>query len=80
MGIGDRGILAVGSNVNEVAVNTIKALIDEDSEVISLYYGKEIGEDEANTLKDMVEEACPDCEIELNYGGQPVYYYIVSVE
>ena len=55
-------------------------MIDEDSEVISLYYGKEIGEDEANALRDMVEEAYPDCEIELNYGGQPVYYYIVSVE
>ena len=80
MGIGDHGILAVGCNVNEVAKKTIKAMIDEDSEVISLYYGKEIGEDEANALRDMVEEAYPDCEIELNYGGQPVYYYIVSVE
>ncbi len=80
MGIGDHGMLAVGSDLTDVAMDTIKALADEDSEVISIYYGKDISQEEAEALCAKVSEEYPDCEAELNRGGQPIYYYIISVE
>lgn len=80
MGIGDKGILAVGKGIDEMAKATLAAMVDEDSEVISIYYGQEIEEDRAQALADEIAEAYPDCEVELNYGGQPIYYYVVSVE
>jgi len=80
MGIGDSAILAVGEDVAQTTLSLLDAMIDEDSELISIYYGQEIDEDTAAQLSDAVEEKYPDCDVELQRGGQPIYYYIVSVE
>ena len=80
MGVGDHAILAVGSDVDPVALDTLREMIDEESELISIYYGEDIKEEEAEALRAKVEEEFPDCDVELNYGGQPIYYYIISVE
>ena len=80
MGVGDHAILAVGSDVDPVALDTLREMIDEESELISIYYGEDIKEEEAEVLRAKVEEEFPDCDVELNYGGQPIYYYIISVE
>ena len=65
---------------NEVVKETIGEMVDEDSEIISIYYGSDISEEEAEELTAEIEEAYPDCDVELNAGGQPIYYYIISVE
>ena len=80
MGIGDSGILAVGKTKEEVAKETIASMMDEDGEIISLYYGADTEEAEAEALAEELEAMYPDCEIEVNQGGQPIYYYIISVE
>ena len=80
MGIGDHGILAVGNDMGQVAVDMVKAMADDTSEVISVYYGKEVSSDAAEALSAKLAEEYPDCEIQVNSGGQPVYYYIISVE
>ena len=80
MGIGDHGILAVGKGREKVAKEMVAAMVDEDSEVISIYYGAETTEEDAENLAAELEEAYPDCEVEVNMGGQPIYYYIISVE
>lgn len=80
MGIGDSGILAVGKTKEEVAKETIASMMDEDGEIISLYYGADTEEAEAEALAEELEALYPDCEIEVNQGGQPIYYYIISVE
>ncbi len=80
MGIGDSGILSVGEDIAETTKSLIDALMDDDAELISIYYGADVSEEDAQTLADAVEEKYPDCDIELQSGGQPIYYYIVSVE
>ncbi len=80
MGIGDHGILAVGKGRENVAKEMVAAMVDEDSEVISIYYGADTDEEDAQKLAEELEEAYPDCEVEVNMGGQPIYYYIISVE
>ncbi len=80
MGIGDHGIKAVGKTVSEVTLDLIDTLVDEDSELISVYYGEDIAEVDANKLLESVEELYPNCDVELHYGGQPIYYYVLSVE
>lgn len=80
MGIGDSGILAVGKTKEEVAKETIASMMDEDGEIISLYYGADTEEADAEALAEELEAMYPDCEIEVNQGGQPIYYYIISVE
>lgn len=80
MGIGDSGILAVGKTKEEVAKETIASMMDEDGEIISLYYGADTEEADAEALAEELEVMYPDCEIEVNQGGQPIYYYIISVE
>ena len=80
MGIGDSGILAVGKTKEEVAKETIASMMDEDGEIISLYYGADTEGAEAEALAEELEALYPDCEIEVNQGGQPIYYYIISVE
>ena len=80
MGIGDHGILAVGKDRMEVAKETVAQMVDDESEVISIYYGADTEEAEAEELATALEEACPDCDVELNAGGQPIYYYVISVE
>ena len=80
MGIGDKGILAVGSGKEKVAEDTVAAMMTDDAEVISVYYGADASEEKAEELSATLEEKYPDCEVEVNYGGQPIYYYIISVE
>lgn len=80
MGIGDHGILAVGEGIEDTAAETVKAMADEDSEIISIYYGSDVTEEDAQKLADRLEEAYPDLDIEINEGGQPIYYYVISVE
>lgn len=80
MGIGDEGILAVGDDITTTTVEMIKEMQDEDSEIVSIYYGEGVTEDEANTLAEKIGEEMPDLEVEVYAGGQPVYYYIASVE
>ncbi len=80
MGIGDEGILAVGTDVSDTTVEMIKEMQDEDSEIVSLYYGEGITEEEANSVAEKISEQLPGLEVEVYAGGQPVYYYIASVE
>ena len=80
MGLGDGGLLAVGEDVEQTTLETIANMADEDSEVISVYYGSDINPDQAGQLREKLEEEYPDLEIEIYEGGQPIYYYIVSVE
>ncbi len=80
MGIGDHGILAVGKEAQDVAVDTVAQMVDEESEIISIYYGEDMTEDQAEKLAEKLEEEYPDCDVEVNYGGQPIYYYVISVE
>lgn len=80
MGIGDEGILAVGEEIDDTTINMIKEMQDEESEIVSLYYGAEVTEEAANKLADKIEEALPEIEVEVYPGGQPIYYYIASVE
>ena len=80
MGIGDSGILSVGTAISEVTLNMIDEMMSDEMELISIYYGSEITEEDAGNLRAKVEEKYPGCDIELQYGGQPIYYYIVSGE
>ena len=80
MGIGDKKILSVGQDITEVTKDLISQLADEDSELISIYYGADITEEQANALATSLEEEYPDIDIEVNEGNQPVYYYLLSVE
>jgi dihydroxyacetone kinase-like predicted kinase len=80
MGIGDTGILAVGKEIEETAFNTVEAMIGEDSELISIYYGSDVEDESANRLLSRLQEAYDSLEIELHRGGQPIYYYVMSVE
>ena len=80
MGIGDSGILSVGQNLEPTVMDMMKQLVDEDSAIVSIYYGEDTKEEDANALGEKIGEAFPDVEIEVHYGGQPIYYYIVSVE
>ncbi len=80
MGIGDEGILAVGQAIETVTKDMIDSMMDEDMELISIYYGQETKEEDAAALRDKVAEKYPACDVELQYGGQPIYYYIVSAE
>ena len=80
MGIGDKGMLAVGQDMEAVTLEMVAEMVDEDSELISVYYGCDIEESDAEELVEKLEEAYPDCDIELQMGGQPIYYYVISVE
>ena len=80
MGLGDHGILAVGTAISSVALNMVEAMMEEDKELISIYYGEEIAEEDAEKLREKIGEKYPECDIELQYGGQPIYYYIISAE
>ena len=80
MGIGDAGILAVGEEIEATTLEMFKELVDDMSEIISIYYGEEVDEDAANELGEKVGEMFPDCDVEVHFGGQPIYYYVVSVE
>ncbi len=80
MGIGDKTIMAVGGDIAEVTYELIECLMDEDSELISLYYGQEMAEEDAEALAERIMDAHPEVDVEVHPGGQPVYYYVLSVE
>lgn len=80
MGIGDKTILSVGKDIAETTLDLIDQLVTDESEFISIYYGADVSEEDAEHLMALVEETYPDIEIALEVGGQPVYYYIISVE
>ncbi len=80
MGIDDAGIQAVGQDITEVVKDLIGAMADEDSELLSIYYGSDVEEEKANALVEVVQAAYPDFEVEAHAGGQPIYYYILSLE
>ena len=80
MGIGDKGLVSVGNDISDVTFDLIKDAVDEDSELISIYYGADVKKEDAEAFAARVEESFPDCDVQNYYGGQPIYYYIVSVE
>ena len=80
MGIGDHGILAVGSEIRKTTLDMLEQLVDEDSELISIYYGEEVKEEDANELIEQIEELYPDADVDVHFGGQPIYYYVLAVE
>ena len=80
MGIGDQGILSVGKELETTVLDMIEQLIDEDSAIVSIYHGEDAREDAANAIGEKITEAHPDVEVEVHYGGQPIYYYVISVE
>ena len=80
MGIGDSGILSVGQDMEETLLDMVDQLVDEESGIISLYYGSDVKEADATALAEKLQEKYEDLEVELNCGGQPIYYYILSVE
>ena len=80
MAIGDKGMLAVEHSPEEAAKDALKAMLDEDSELVTIYYGCDVKEEDAEKLKEEAEKEFPDKELELQYGGQPIYYYMISAE
>ena len=80
MGINDGGIAAVGKDLMETTIDLLSTMVDEDSELICLYYGADVSKQDADALSDEIEEKFPECEVEVNFGGQPIYYYMISVE
>ena len=80
MGIGDAGILAVGTNMHDTTFDMLDKMMNDDLELISIYYGEEVEESDAEALKDRITEKFPQCDVELQFGGQPIYYYIISAE
>lgn len=80
MGVGDHNILAVSKTIDETTKSMIDKIVNDDDGLISIYYGSDIDEDTANNLASEIEDKYPDCDVETHFGGQPIYYYIVSVE
>ena len=80
MGIGDKSILSVGTDLRATTLEMVDAMVDEDSALVSIYFGRDSDEDSANELAAAIEEKYPDVEVEVNDGGQPIYYYVISVE
>lgn len=80
MGIGDKSILSVGTDLRATTLEMVDAMVDEDSAIVSIYFGSDSDEDSANDLAAAIEEKYPDVEVEVNDGGQPIYYYVISVE
>ena len=80
MGIGDNGILAVGKDLEETTKELIANLVDEDSELISIYYGEEVSEEDAEKFTEEITELYPDVDVDIQFGGQPIYYYVLAVE
>ena len=80
MGIGDKSILSVGTDLRATTLEMVDAMVDEDSAIVSIYFGSDSDEDSANELAAAIEEKYPDVEVEVTDGGQPIYYYVISVE
>ena len=80
MGIGDAGIISVGTDINDTTKEMLAELVDEDSELISIYYGTDVSEEDAESFVAEIEELYPDVDIDAHFGGQPIYYYVLAVE
>ena len=80
MGISDAGIVAVGKNIEDTTLEMIETMVDEDSGLLSIYYGSDVEEKDAQELADRFSEKFPLVDVEIHSGGQPIYYYVVSVE
>jgi hypothetical protein len=80
IGITEGKLSGAGEKVDEITSNLIEKLVDEDSAIITLFYGEDVNEEDANKLRDELEDKFEDIDVELYYGGQPLYYYLVSVE
>ena len=80
MGIGDKTILAAGTDKKTVTLEMIERMVDEDSAIVSIYFGSDSSEEEAAEIAEAIEEKYPDVDVEINNGGQPIYYYVISVE
>ena len=80
MGIGDKAILTVGTDLKETTLGMVDCMVDEDSAIVSIYYGSDSTEDDANELAELISEKYPDVDVEVSLGGQPIYYYVISVE
>ena len=80
MGIGDKSILSVGTDLEATTLDMISQLVDEDSAIVTIYYGSDMSEESASSIAEKVEAEYPDVEVEVQFGGQPIYYYLVSVE
>ena len=80
MGIGDKAILTVGTDLKQITLGMVDCMVDEESAIVSIYYGSDATEDDANELAELIGEKYPDVDVEVNEGGQPIYYYVISVE
>ena len=80
LGLGDKGLASVGTDMDDTLIDMLSEFVDDESELISVYYGEDIDENKAEELVSKIEEKFDGVDVELQYGGQPVYYYIVSVE
>lgn len=80
MALGDDGLLAVAKEKDQAVLEAVKAMVNDESEIITIYYGQDIPEEEAEALAARIRKAYPQVETELQYGGQPIYYYFLSVE
>ena len=80
MGIGDKTILAAGTDMKAVTLDMVSKMVDEDSAIVSIYFGSDVSEEDAEEIGAAIEENYPDVDVEINNGGQPIYYYVISVE
>ena len=80
MGIGDKSILAVGKDIKSTTEDMVAEMVDEESAIIFIYYGEDVTDEDANALGAALEEKYPEVEVEIHFGGQPIYYYVKSVE
>ena len=80
MGIGDKTIMSVGSDIAEVTFELVESMISEDSELVSLYFGEEVTEEAAQEIADRISAKYDSVDVEVHSGGQPIYYYVVSIE
>ena len=80
MGICDKTILSVGTDLEATTLDMVSQLIDEDSAIVTIYYGEDMNEDSAAVIAEKIEADYPDVEVEVQFGGQPIYYYLISVE
>ncbi len=80
MGIGDKTILSVGTDLKTVTLQMVDEMIDDESAIVSIYFGADVSEEDAEELASIIQEKYPDLEVEINNGGQPIYYYVISVE
>lgn len=80
MGLGDKGILSAGTDMKTVALEMLKEMVNDEVELISIYYGLDVTKEDAASFSAEVESLYPECDVELQYGGQPIYYYVISAE